>query len=266
MAKPVPLTSAPTLLRRLLTETDESATAALFVQLCPESPALRRWLWEDFARDAKTRAQFAARLQRRASPAPMRITELAVDDTARRVELASIQAQLPVRIYGGRTWAEIEALIGQLRAGRADLTAFLLALQWRRAGNRARHSAHLLTCAAEYLDAILRTRSRAHLAQLATAMQLMEAVTPAARRAHLGFAGWWKLQLLLFVLRHPRPSYRMRELQRHLVSLGLNVDPRELRRFCTRHGISRDMRGGRPKLAASRPPAAYRRSNATRRP
>jgi hypothetical protein len=43
--------------------------------------------------------------------------------------------------------------------------------------------------------------------------------------------------------RHLRPSYRTRDLRRHLAFLGLNVDSRELRRVCTGHGISRDMRG-----------------------
>ena len=44
--------SAPRLtshLRRLAAETDESATVALFVQLCRQSPTLRHWLWEDFS-------------------------------------------------------------------------------------------------------------------------------------------------------------------------------------------------------------------------
>lgn len=45
------------LLRRLVENDDESAAAALFLELCRQSPELRHWLREDYARDAKLRAK-----------------------------------------------------------------------------------------------------------------------------------------------------------------------------------------------------------------
>ena len=249
------------LLHQLLTETDESATAALFVQLCRESPALRHWLWEDFARDEQTRARFAARLKQADAPVPPRIAELATEDTGRAAELAHLRQQVSARIYGGRTWAEIEAIIVQLRAGRADLAAFLLALEWRRAGARASRSAALMRAATAFLDEVLRGNAPTRIAQLGTAAEIVRTgAASRTRRASVGYGDWWKLQLLLHILRHPRPSYRTRELHAHLLALGLSVDPREIRRFCIRHGIARDMRGGRPRITSERA-----RAGATRR-
>lgn len=249
------------LLRHLLHQTEESATAALFVQLCRESAPLRRWLWEEFARDEATRGRFAARLKRGKDAPPRRIAELAASDAGRANELARLRAQIPARIFGGRTWAEIEALIAQLRAGRADLSAFLLALQWHRAGARAKRSALLQLAATLFLDEALFLKKRTRLTQLATAQALVaDAAPPAARRTSVAFGDWWKLQMLLHILRHPQASYRTRELHAHLASLGLRIDPREIRRFCIRNGISRDMRAGRPAL-----PIDTRTTSATRR-
>lgn len=244
------------LLRQLLSETEEAATTSLFIDLCHSSPPLRRWLWSEFARDESTRAGFAARLKRSGDVAPRRVAELAEADAGRAAELAQLKQRVSARIYGGRTWSEIESIVAQLRAGRADLGAFLLALQWRRAGKTAHRSAVLLRAAAAYVDAVLRGGQRTRLAQLGTALDLVLAGSaPETRRTSVAFGDWWKLQLLLHILRNPSTSYRTRELHAYLSSLGLRIDPREIRRFCTRHGIARDVRGGRPKL----PPAARKR-------
>ena len=105
---------------------------------------------------------------------------------------------------------------------------------------------------ATWLHEVLASGNRTRLAQLATALDLVEASATQRQRAVVGYADWWKLQLLLHILRHPQESYRTRELHAHLVALGLRVDTKEIRRFCTRHGIRRDMRGGRPRLGPAR--------------
>jgi hypothetical protein len=233
-----------------MTETDESAAAALFVQLCRECRALRHWLWEDFARDAATRERFARLLRGRASIAVARIADLGDDTSGADDEIRKLRASFPTRIFGGLSWAEVEALIGQFRAGRSDLVAFLLALQWRRAGDAATNSAHLLQSAAEFLDPVFRTGDRHRLNQLCTAVTLVEGnISPKHRRTSVGPANWWKLQLLFYILRHPKPSYATRELIAHLKQEGLRVAAKDIRRFCARHGIRRDMRAGRPRAA-----------------
>ena len=250
-----------------MTETDEGATAALFVQLCRECRSLRHWLWEDFARDAATRARFAQRLRGRASVEVARISALGEDTSGPEEEIRKLRASFPTRIFGGLNWAEVEALVGQFRAGRSDLAAFLLALQWRRAGQAAPRSAHLLQCVAQFLDPVLRTGDRHRLNQLRTAVMLVTGnMSPKHRRTSLGPANWWKLQLLFFILRHPQRSYATRELIAHLTRQGLRVAAKDIRRFCARHGIRRDMRAGRPRATpdAHRAPATPTRTTRLR--
>ena len=236
------------LIRRLTAESDESAAAALFVQLCRDNAGLRHWLWEDFARDAATRERFDRMLRRRVPVRAARFSDLALADTGAEAELRSLRASFPNRIFGGLTWAEVEALIGQFRAGRADLLAFLLALQWRRAGGGARRSPLLLECLAEFLDPVFRSGDRHRLNQLRTAVALVaDGISAGGRRTAVGPANWWKLQLLSYVLSRPRPSYTTRELVAHLEKQGLTANAKDVRRFCARHGIARDMRAGRPR-------------------
>ena len=255
MAKLAAASPPDPLLRELLTETDESAAAALFVQLCQQSPALRRWLWEDFAKDAKVRERFAARVRCQADEPVVRISELGEDAAPWRAEIAALRSQFSSHLFGGLTWRKVESLIGQLRAGRSDLAAFLLALQWRRAGKSAAKSPHLLRMSASFVQDVLASRSPTRLNQLATAMRVVDSAAGAKRRASVGFSDWWKLQLLTFMLHHPRESYRTRELAAHLKALGLAVSAKEIRRFCSRHGIRRDMRAGRPKKTPGLQPA-----------
>lgn len=244
-------TADANLVRRLTAESDESAAATLFVQLCRDYAGLRRWLWEDFARDAATRERFDCLLRRRAPTRASRFSDLAPADTGAEAELRNLRASFPARIFGGLTWAEVEALVGQFRAGRADLLAFLLALQWRRAGKAARRSPLLLQCLAEFVDPVLRSGDRHRLNQLRTAVGLVtDGVSAGRRRTSVGPANWWKLQLLSYILSRPRPSYTTRELVAHLEKQGLKANAKDVRRFCARHGIARDMRAGRPRATA----------------
>lgn len=236
-----------------MAETDESATAALFVQLCRQSATLRQWLWEDFARDPAVRRRFGLLLRETKPVAVERVAQLTADVAPREEELRQLRAKFSDRIYGGLSWREVEALVGQFRAGRADLAAYLLALQWRRAGVSASESPHLMRCAAAFLDPALRTGDRHRLNQLRTAVALVAAsISPRKRRTAIGYSEWWKLQLVTYLLQNPRPSYRTRQLHAHLVDLGLKVSAKDVRRFCARHGIARDMRAGRPTGAKTR--------------
>ena len=72
--------------------------------------------------------------------------------------------------------------------------------------------------------------------------------------ADFGHASTWKIHLLVYLLDHPRPHYRLGELHDCLPAKYRHVDRRELRDFCQRHGIRRDPRAGRPAGAILRPP------------
>ena len=66
-------------------------------------------------------------------------------------------------------------------------------------------------------------------------------------RTAFGYADWWKLHALVYMMRHPCEAYRTRNLRAHLLQLGLQISSLDFRRFCKRHGIRRDERAGRPR-------------------
>src|ERR1700690_2098625 len=104
------------LLRRL-GQNDESATLAMFIQLCRDSPDLRHWLWEDFGRDAKVRRKFARLIADPSSPPVDGFRELADEAGPWQKERLLLRQQMPVALYGGLTWTEVTQLIRRYQAG-----------------------------------------------------------------------------------------------------------------------------------------------------
>lgn len=243
---------------RLAAETDESAAVRLFLDLCRSSPELRHWLWEDFAKDSAKRAHLA-RLLKRLSADPARFAELNGESDLWREEARRLRAQLPRRPYGGRTFAEIKERLIRHQAGSADTAAFLFALEWQRL-RRAGRSPRLLRGAFELLDALMRSPNGQLARQLEDARALAQAFSSGRRRAAVGYADWWKVNVLTYVLRHPAPAYRLRDLHAYLAEHGLNVSARLLRRFCTDVGLKRDVRAGRPTGAKDRHERQRRRT------
>jgi hypothetical protein len=117
-----------------------------------------------------------------------------------------------------------------------------------------------------FLDAVSRAGDRRLLRHYYKAISFLRAYAEIPqRRRNVGYAEWWKLRVLLFMLQHPRPCYRIRDLRAHLAGLGLAVSALDVRRFCVRHGIRRDMRAGCPR-AASRPAGGWGRPSTPVRP
>lgn len=232
---------------------DESAVAVLFLQCCRRSPVLRRWLWRDFVRSATVRAAFAKRV-RDGAPLPANgahsLAEVIGETRAWHEEQNRLKAELPqlARPYGGLTWNEMEKLVRHYQAGTLDLGTFLLAHAWRSTGGPGTASPALLCAVGRFLDAVVHDKQEKLLRHFVKALRLLEHFDqPAKRRTALGYQERWKLRVLFYMLRHPRASYRTRELRSHLAAHGLEVSPKDLRRFCTRHGIRRDSRAGRPR-------------------
>jgi hypothetical protein len=243
-----PLARDDGLLRRLLENTDESATAAMFVQLYRESPELQHWLREDFVRDAKLRARFHREALRGRAVSVERLAAFGEESTPWRNEQRRLKAKIPGTLYGGLTWTEVVELIHEYQAGHLDLGIYLLVRQWRRAGKPV---PVLRWAGFALLESILPSGRRRLLKHLHEALAFVNKYENAAkRRAVVGYGDWWKLHVLSYMLRHPSEAYAIRELRSHLVSLGLSVSTKEIRRFCTRHGIRRDMRAGRPRKSA----------------
>lgn len=237
------------LLRRVADHSDESATVALLVTLCRKCPELRHWLWEDFGRNTTVRARFAKLVAAPDLPRVGGFRELTPDARARREEARKLREQIPARRYGGLSWHEVATLVRHFQAGTVDLGVFLLAHAWQSAGHA---TPALMWAGIEFLELTVPTGRRRPLKHLNKALALLKASRSAPqRRATVGYADWWKLHALFYILRHPREAYRIRDLRAHLLAQGLDIDAKEIRRFCARHGIRRDMRAGRPRTRAA---------------
>lgn len=73
------------LVLELLAENPDDAAVALFTRLCRQSPKLRAWLWDEFARSPKTRADFAQILTQSGKTDNLTLAEAAGEDRARAI-------------------------------------------------------------------------------------------------------------------------------------------------------------------------------------
>ena len=225
----------------------------LLADVCRHFPDLREWLVEDFARSADTRENFLALVERGDLPGgdlADGFAGLAGELGGWAEEKRRLQAQWPAhaaRPFGGLTWDEMESLVRRYEARTLPLSVFLLARDWRKAGNTAKASPRLLRAGAEFLDAAIRAGDKRALMQLGNAVDLLAGFQQSRLRTTFGYADWWKLHTLVYMLRHPREAYRTREVRAHLATIGLRISTLDFRRFCKRHGIRRDERAGRPR-------------------
>ena len=149
----------------------------------------------------------------------------------------------------------MEALVRRYEARTLGLHVFLLARDWRKAGDAAKASPKLLQAGADLLDTAIRSGETRQLAQLGHAVELLSGLNPRSLRTAFGYADWWKLHALVYMLQHPREAYRTRDVRAHLETLSLRISSLDFRRFCKRHGIRRDERAGRPRARVTAPPA-----------
>jgi hypothetical protein len=209
---------------------------------------------DDFGQDADTRANFLALVERgdlNGEAMSDGFAELAGELDGWLEEKRRMRAQLPAqaaRPFGGLTWEEMESLVRRYEARTLGLNVFLLARDWRKAGDAAKASPKLLQAGADLLDTAIRSGEPRQLAELGHAVELLAGLDPRRLRAAFGYADWWKLHALVYMLRHPREAYRTREVRAHLETLGLRITSLDFRRFCKRHDIRRDERAGRPRV------------------
>lgn len=119
--------------------------------------------------------------------------------------------------------------------------------EWRRESGPAIESPRLALASTEWFVQVVRTGDTRLLRHVRKTLRFLASLEGAPKRRGLfGHTGWWKLNVLFYILRHPRAAYRTREFRAHLADLGIEVGTKEIRCFCARHGIRRDMRAGRP--------------------
>ena len=244
----------------MMLSAEDDAAAAIFIDLCRASPLLRGWLLQEFGRSESVRSRFAQLLEE-AGPSSRPgavLPELAGQRRGYALEKARLKERFAAGIgdaqHGGLSRLDIERLIRRYQAGRIDGGAFLLAYAWRRqAANGATVPPQLLRASSAFLAEATQPGRAGLLADLARALAFLDNHRIGEiGRATFGYAKWWKLSILLYLLNHPKKRYRVREFRDHLAGQKLRVDATDIRKFCKRHGIARDPRAGRPKTASAR--------------
>lgn len=239
----------------LLADDDESAAVAVFIELLRFSPALRNWLWTEFAHSAGTRDRLGKWLKTNGDgdlPANggKLLASFASEQNGFERERLRLKESLPVTVsarrFGGLTRSAIEQIIRSYQASGTELGAYLLAASWKR--TKAPESDPRLLRAGRRFLAEACGNSRPELLEgLAKAIRLVsDRPETASSKTAYGFTNWWRLCLLLYILNHPKPRYRIRELCAYLADQHLAVGATSVREFCRRHGIARDRRAGRP--------------------
>ena len=240
-----------------LSDADDRAGVGQFLSLLCRVPGLRQW-HRAVTLDTVARQKLDAYLDGKMTPPPNARTGrrllkwLAGAADAVEEEAAWLKRHnIASGVCGGLSRARIIALIRRYQAGRIDCAPFLLMHAWRRECMNGKVISPAIAAATmQFLGAAVagnRPRLFHHLA-LAAEFFNGQAVG-SIKGAQFGHSAWWKLNLLGYMLHHPKPAYRTGEFERFLASLKPTVDPADIRRFCRQHKIARNSRPGRPKRA-----------------
>ena len=239
------------LVLELLAENPDDAAVALFTRLCRQSPKLRAWLWDEFAQSAKNREHFAQVLAQPGKIDHQMLAHTAGEDRARDLENKRLRgdwlAGANTRPYGGLSRPEVEGWIRRYQSGSLHPATFQLMQAWRRTNGTHPASPALIRASAAFLAEALGRDNRGLLRQLVRIERFFRDRQKLGRAAY-GHLHRWKVQVLLYLLNHPKRSYRTSELIAHLATQKFRVSGKLIRRFCARHGIARDTRPGRPRV------------------
>ena len=226
---------------------DDAADLLLFIDLCRRSLRVRAWLFGRFAAEPATQAAFRGFLADPRSPGPDR-------PLWPRVLAAALRPDPPAPEpgegpHGGLWELEVLALIKGYQAGLLDVSTFALVRLWRRfvASGRTEAPLALQLATAHHFGKLANDDSGRLTRELQEVLRFFRQRTGRPLGpTDFGHADSWKIHLLLHVLDHPRPAYRVGELRDSLPERYRQVDRHEIRVFCQRHGLRRDERPGRP--------------------
>ena len=229
----------------------------LLADICRRFPDLEEWLLEDFSRNGKTRTNFRELVDKGELPgeeAADGLAAIAGEVRGWSEERQRQRAKYPPetsRFFGGLTRDEMESLIARYEARTISLDVFLLARDWRKAGEVAEASPKMLRRGARFLTAVSCSADKKLLHQYGCALDVLTGLEAGKLRTSFGYADWWKLHALVYMMKHPRKAYRTREVRAHLAKRGLEISSLDFRRFCKRHGLARDERAGRPRARSA---------------
>lgn len=235
---------------------DDASELRHFAELCRISPRVRTWLFVRFAKEPDTQAKFRAFL-RDPTSSPGGLWSPILER-----EVVSTPPQVPATDgpFGGLSEAAIWALIKLYQAGHINVLTFLLVRVWRQlaAANQPPPPA-LWRATLDHWATLVDDGDGHLLRDLRRAVAFFRERPDELSGQSDSDQDSWKVHLLLHILDHPQPCYRVRDLCdklpdkfRRIRRSGYPfVDLREIRRFCEKHGIRRDRRAGRP--LSSRP-------------
>lgn len=229
---------------------DDASELRHFAEVCRRSLRVRTWLFGRFATEPATQAKFRAFL-RDPSILPDGIWSPLLES-----EVASRSPEVPAENgpYGGLSEAAVWALLKQYQAGRINILTFLLVRVWRQLAEAGRPAPPALWQATlDHWAALINDPSGRRLRDLKRAVRFFEARPEEISGTTGASPESWKVHVLLHILDHPQPHYRVGDLYDALperfrrIRRNGNpfVDRREVRRFCEMHGIRRDQRAGR---------------------
>jgi hypothetical protein len=211
----------------LLNDDGQSAAIVLFMDLLRDTPGLRQWL-RIVMLDNETRHRLDAYIDGKAA-APARacrgrglLSWMAGVENG-QAEARRLREKLSVATptHGGITHARLHALIRRHQAGAFAFAPFLLIAAWRRAATDKTACASALRATEFFLGRALRKTQRPRgifINSPAPPLFFQGCAPGTIGKPHYGHAIWWQLNVLLYMLMHPKPTYRTREFVRHLAS------------------------------------------------
>ena len=235
---------------------DDASELRQFVELCRSSLRVRVWLFTRFAQEPETQQKFRAFLKDPVSAPP------GIWSPMLQAEVTSVPPRKAATNgrHGGLSAAAIWALIRQYQTKGVDVMTFLLVPVWRQmAAEKRRVPPALWRATLDHWAAIVGDGNGELARELMRAVAFFdERPSGLPNRSAIESVDSWRIHVLLHILDHPQPSYRVGELFAHLPKqfrrLRSNGNPfvalREIRKFCELHGIRRDQRAG----VRSRPP------------
>jgi len=242
---------------------DDVAGVEQFMALLRRIPGLRQW-YRRVTRDSSARQKLDAYLNGKIVPAPhvssgRRLLDWIAGAAGHaRVDVEKLKHhRFAAPAHGGLSRGQVIALILKYQAGTLDCASFLVLRALRRdlavegkIGFTATNAAmHLLNAAVSRDDPKI-------MHQLKRASKFFEGRKfGAGEKSYFGYPAWWKLNILAYMLHHPKAAYRVREFRQSLLALNLDIAPSYIRRFCRRHEIVRDSRSGRPRKPTASFPA-----------
>jgi hypothetical protein len=243
---------------------DDASELRHFAELCRRSLRVRTWLFGRFAQEPETQQKFRAFLRDPSVPPDGLWSPVLEKEVASRPPSSSAV----VGEFGGLSESGIWALIKLYQAGRIDVMTFLLVRVWLQIAAAKRSAPPALWRATlEHWAVIVGDAEGRLVRDLAKAIAFFqERPAGLAGGVDAESADSWKIYLLLYILDHPQPSYRVGDLLEKLPAKFRRkrrngnpwLDRREIRLFCEKHGIRRDRRAGKRPQSNSKSFSAQR--------